>query len=81
MPTQSLLQKWLRDEHKIHVFIGARLNVKKWDSHAYDLNMNGTEYTKSHPLSKYKTQGVYDTYEEALEAGLQEGLKMINNTI
>ena len=27
-PTQSLLQKWLRDEHKIHIFISFHPNIK-----------------------------------------------------
>ena len=52
-PTQSLLQKWLRERHKIDIFIG----------HGYINNM------------QYDTK--YKTYEQALEAGLIEALKLI----
>lgn len=76
-PTQSLLQKWLREEHDINVFIGFRPNSKKWDSHAYSLNLNGKEYVNERPLKKFINQDVFNTYEEALEAGLQEALKLI----
>lgn len=73
--TQSLLQKWLREEHKIHVFIGYRPNVQKWDSQAYSLLVNGKEYVKI--MKAFNRDIKYDTYEEALEAGLQEALKLI----
>lgn len=75
--TQSLLQTWLREKHKIHIFIGFRPNVKKWDSHAYDLNLSGPEYAKSRPLGKFFSQQKCDSYEDALEGGLQEALKLI----
>jgi hypothetical protein len=80
-PTITGLQKWLRNEHNIHVFIGFRPNVKKWDSHAYDMKLNGREYVLGHPLSKYITQGVYDDYESALEFGVVEGLELIISNI
>jgi len=76
-PTQSLLQKWLRDVHNIHVFIGRRPNIKKWDSHAYSLSLSGKEYVKERTMEKFRQQPLFDTYEEALESGLQEALKLI----
>ena len=71
-PTQSLLQKWLRETHKIRVFVEQsvqgifKYTIHKWN---YD-NSVGKWQRISHPNS-------YNTYEEALEAGLQEALKLI----
>lgn len=76
-PTQSLLQKWLRDIHNIHCFIGFRPNTKKWDSHAYNLKLNGVEYGRERPIRKYFNAITYDNYEEALEAAIVEGLNNI----
>jgi hypothetical protein len=56
-PTQALLQKWLRDEHKLNVLV----------SYGY-----GWEVT----ICTYH-DGTFNTYEEALEKGLLEGLNLI----
>lgn len=79
VPTQSLLQRWLREKHGIHVFIGYRNNHKLWDSHAYDLTLSGPEYVKQRPFRSFNEQPVYDTFEEAVEAGLLEALNQINH--
>jgi len=76
-PSQYLLQKWLREKHNLNVFIGYRPNVKKWDSHAYDLKLDSKEYVQQRPLKMFVEQKTYDTYEDALEAGLLEGLNKI----
>lgn len=78
LPTQSLLQKWLREVHQVHVFIGWRPNKKVWDSHAYKLTLGGPEYVRYMNLSKFAKMPTYKTYEEALEAGLQEALKILS---
>ena len=70
-PTQSLLQKWLRDEHDIDVYIipnGMR-----------DKNINDRLY---HPQlwvkDLYQTElHSKNTYEQALEQGLINALKLI----
>ena len=64
-PTQSLLQKWLREKHKIHIELQCDSN-----------------YYKYFILIYYKTNCVFSLddsliYEEALEIGLQEALKLI----
>ena len=62
-PTQSLLQKWLREVHNIHIqnhFLNNKYAVKI----KYDVNKSQNVYNK-------------DTYEEALEKGLQEALSLI----
>ena len=69
-PLWQQVTAWLRDTKKINVFIGFRPNVKKWDSHYYDMNLNGKEYVKSQTMEKYMTSDVFDTYEEALESAI-----------
>jgi|TARA_R110000765_G_scaffold89750_1_gene171057 hypothetical protein len=63
-PTQSLLQKWLREVHNIEVFVKSDYKnlVKIGFYYGGDL-----EYS----------QPTYKTYEAALEKGLQEALKLI----
>ena len=65
-PTQSLLQKWLRDEHNEH--IGLIEGLGKWS-----FSMRN--------LKKHNVPTIYhvhlNTYEEALEAGLEMTLNLI----
>jgi len=74
--TQSLLQKWLRDVHNIHIDIHAAQYA--WN--------NKNSYLRSvfkilgkNIQNKYVSYRVkeVESYEEALEKGLQEGLKLI----
>lgn len=67
-PYQSFLQKWLREEHQlfieIYMFDPARIDyfsVRIIRNKRYDLNL----------------QYPYESYEDALEAGLLEALKLI----
>lgn len=62
--TQSLLQKWLREVHKIHVLLVFKPN-QKYD---YEIDTIEDYYTFHDPQL---------TYEEALEKGLFEALKLI----
>lgn len=64
-PTQSLLQKWLRDVHNIIVFV-----VPYPSSYNCVIEYYNRE-------SKYSTDH-YDTYEEALEEGLYKALDLVN---
>tara|TARA_R110001606_G_C15106008_1_gene620321 strand:+ start:365 stop:712 length:348 start_codon:yes stop_codon:yes gene_type:complete len=64
-PTQSLLQKWLREIHDNEVFVKSEYkNLKK-----IGFYYGGTKVYYSAPIFK--------TYELALEKGLQEALKLI----
>lgn len=71
--TQSVAQKWLRDIQNIHICIyncacGYGYEISKAD--------NGTHMASS--VYKGTNDGEeWDSYEEALEAGLQEALKLI----
>lgn len=59
-PPQALLQKWLREEHDIHVWCRHHATYYKWWVN-----------------NKSLEQDDYKSYEEALEIGLQRGLKLI----
>lgn len=64
--SQSLLQKWAREEHNIT--IGIFRQPEHWEIMISQIT----------PYSCILDSHIkYDTYEEALEAGLQEALKLI----
>ena len=69
-PTQSLLQKWLREEHHLIVIV------------AYQYEHDSTPYSywiykenNSLPLNQWIND--LKTYEEALELGLEKALNLI----
>lgn len=71
-PTQSFLQKWLREKHRLIVLVG------------YNYEYDSTPYTywiykenESNPINQWVND--LHTYEDALELGLQETLKLIKN--
>lgn len=66
-PTQSLLQKWLREVHGIDLCFGTLDKPNKY--HVEDI-------TKDDKIIGGVNIGS-DTYEKALELGLQEALKLI----
>ena len=70
-PTQSLLQKWLREVHKIDLWYGILDNPNRY--HVEDIVCIDTNYRISGINKGSKT------YEEALELGLQEALNFILN--
>ncbi|MCI4437670.1 MAG: hypothetical protein JHC33_12760 [Ignisphaera sp.] len=74
-PTQSLLQKWLREVHNIDVFIN-RDGMFRKESYCIFIHDNIKDISRLRPLDNDVFSG-YFTYEEALEVGLQEALKLI----
>lgn len=66
-PTQSLLQKWLREEHNLCVSV--------W----YDIGWKVEVILIPDSEDVYDSIKTYDLYEEALEVGLQEALKLIKD--
>ena len=68
-PTQSLLQRWLREQYAIHIELIPNEEDPKnlWNTIVYPL------YCMKEPSN----EGVYNTYEQALEKGLIEALKLI----
>ena len=66
VPTQSLLQKWLREVYNIHIAILPKI-----------LPSNEIKYYCFKGKIKKDFKDLYNTYEEALEKSLQEALKLI----
>lgn len=74
-PTQSLLQRWLREVHKIRVYVE---NKTAGDFGFIIYTLNSPELCAGQPWvrNSYFTLH-FKTYEEALEVGLQESLKLV----
>lgn len=72
-PTQSLLQKWLREKHGIYISINADTMLYKGITIVFDMTIidsKGNILVEGSP---------YEIYEKALEEGLYEALKLTNN--
>lgn len=74
-PTQSLLQKWLREVHEIDteviVYTKPHYCVSLVDKYGSVQHIdNHKPFFEEHPRA-------FETYEQALEAGLYEALKLI----
>ncbi len=78
-PTQSLLQKWLREEHNISVnpIPNFKTKVNQYHIGIVFINKGVVDSTIMRIDDVYKTIVLFDSYEEALEKGLQEALKLI----
>lgn len=69
-PTQSIVQKWLRETKDLH--IGIRYSHKLfWYYEIMSVSNHVLVGLANRPSIHY------NTYEEALEAGIQEALKLI----
>ena len=66
--TQTLLQKWLREVHEISIKIDDYYTNSRV---RFDYNVCELGSQEDNPV------GIFETYEEALEIGLQEALKQI----
>jgi len=76
-PTQSLLQKWLRDKHKIDVEVHVYTRphycvdiINQYSGVEYVNNPNLIVLFEEHPRA-------FITYEEALEEGLKQAIAKI----
>ena len=67
-PTQSLLAKWLREKYDIDVIINTYRNQNQ-KYYKYFISEKSKNVIKS--------EEYYNTYEDTLEIGLQEALKLI----
>ena len=70
-PTQSLAQKWLREVHNIVITCASMYENEKNENIIYWFWIQGS------PNEDENDELSFKTYEEALEAGLQDGLKLI----
>jgi len=73
-PTQSLLQKWIREKNDIHIVVLPNSEKQFF----YEVFRNFELPFESEELYSVLSGRVYNTYEEALEKGLYEALKLIN---
>jgi hypothetical protein len=74
-PSQSLLQRWLRDTHKLHIEIILGHDEKQtwYDFYVYKIEL-GYDDDFIADSSDMDDNG---SYEETLETGLQEALKLM----
>lgn len=80
-PTQSLLQRWLREVHGINVESNWLPNIQKYRCMFKPMDILPKEFISReeyyNAVSQYFSKNSHNTYEEALEEGLLEGLKLI----
>jgi hypothetical protein len=79
-PTQTLLQKWLREIHNIKVFVTTHTEVNAKYSYTVLYPPTKGWSLSRDKFSRYiNTKGnlTDESYEKVLEEGLQEGLKLI----
>lgn len=78
-PTQSLLQKWLREKHDKHIMVQKTTSVcSHYQVFIYDRKGGNESYSEAlHIVDRKYTESYADSYEQALEVGLQEALKLI----
>lgn len=78
-PTQALAARWLREAHGIHVSSNIFMDsandadgntVDEWNFWSFDLFDNSGRIIE-------ERDDRYDSYEEALEVGLREAIKLI----
>lgn len=68
-PTQSLLQRWLREVHNIEVEVN-RIRYSNSREYVFDIRNNNVQLKSS-------LKNTYGSYEESLEYGLFEALKLM----
>ena len=68
-PTQSLLQKWLREVHDIHIVVYI---FKPEDKNKYCCDIVSDKFEEN-----LEDDQNFDTYEEALEQALYQALELI----
>lgn len=73
VPPQSVAQKWLRETKNLHIEI-----YRNACGYGYAIvKANNGTWMEDDDSKGPNDGGKWDTYEEALEAGLQEALKLI----
>lgn len=72
-PSQSLVQKWIRE--KLNLFVHSFCNASGW---AWQIDKCNGTFIKGSEDTGPNAGGQWDTYEEALECGIIESLKLLN---
>ena len=76
-PTQSVVQKWLRDSHNINITVHFDGKLKKW-KYEYSNIFDHDVIDRVERILDNLWIG-YDTYEDALEHGLCECLQKLSS--
>jgi len=82
-PTQALLQKWLRQKHKLYVNIEGVVTIQNHHNFYYTITYGELyeellEVLPADPKIRINLGGgPYHTYEKTLEIGLQNALRII----
>lgn len=76
IPTQSILQKWLREKHKIHIQIEVVGQFIEGDNKFYSQVIL---FGENKWISKFVSNKLKYSYEEALEKALFKALKLIED--
>lgn len=81
-PTLYEAAKWLREKHLLYIDVEAYYTYYEVDENDYRDQERSWEYsiwedTTYDVYEKAESKGCYDTYEEALNAGILEALKLI----
>lgn len=77
--SQSLLQKWLREQYRIDVEAYSNASGYSWIlNKSFNKEwFSGGTHLKNSDMSGPNSAGAWDTYEEAFEQGLFEALNLI----
>jgi hypothetical protein len=80
-PTQGLLQKWLREVHKLHIEVEFTDSTTQYYYEYSIVNSNERDYCDASFTDSAKRihdgRFTFKSYEEALEEGLIKSLKLI----
>ena len=73
------LQRWLREVHKIHINIQMlyQCNIEPAEFEGWIIYIAGESFETNYEINKDLISKVFKSYEEALEYGLFEMLKLI----
>ena len=77
-PTQSLLQKWIREVHNIHINIdyGCGITLRN-EYYQYSYSLEDINKAEEEERFEQFAGEIYPTYEASLEAGLYNALLLI----
>ena len=70
--TQSLLARWIREKHNIHID-----SYPNASGYLYYINKTNGTLVYDSDFDGPNDGGAWNSYEEAMESGLQEALKLI----
>lgn len=78
IPTQSLAQKWLREEKNLFIWVKPYTDkINQLDNHYWELIIDHT--TTNHSKS-YIRKKIYETYEQAISVGIDKSIEILINS-